>query len=366
MFAFLLDYMLHYSREGGNMENTNGINQIKKSHFALAIIMIIVFVAFTIFAFIYYFGEDYSEFNATAREEFEVVGLADGLVPQGFTNYHESTSEGKFFVGGYMTDGSASRVYVVNAETYETEKYFILAYYEDDTIVDYTGHCGGLVTDGNGFWFSGDGLVYYFSYDKINSVENGGQIIADSYFMAPNGADFLAIYNNVLLVGEFHRDGNYDTSTTHHIETSNGTNYAVTFAYDINTTNTSGCGLEDLNPEYAISTPSLVQGMVITNDMIILSTSYSLPSSTIYFYENIINQVTPESRQYDNITEEVQTYILDTPVKTIKAPSMSEEIVVLDGRLYILFENACNKYKYFTRNNLKNVYSIELPTLVTE
>ena len=194
----------------------------------------------------------------------------------------------------------------------------------------------------------------------VANVENGGQIVADSYFSAPNGADFLTIYDNKLFVGEFHRDGNYDTSETHMIETENGTNRAVTFVYEIN--NNEDYGLMNLNPVYAISTPSLVQGMVITNDSIILSTSYSLPSSNIYVYENRLG-INPVRMTFEDVDNEVDTYILSAPAKTIEAPCMSEEMAIKDGRLYILFENACNKYKYFTRDNFKTAYSIELPTI---
>lgn len=335
--------------------------RIKKSHFVVSIITIIIFVAFLIFGFVYYFGESYSEFNKTAKEEFEIVGLKDNLVPQGLAYYE---NDDIFLVGGYVSDGSASRIYVINGETNETEKEFSLAYIDRETNekMDYLGHCGGLKTDGNGVWFSGEGKVYYFTYDKIASLESGDEIVADSYFEAPNGADFLTIFGNKLLVGEFHRNGTYETSKTHQIETKNGTNTAVTFAYDIDTT--KEYGLQDLNPEYAISTSSLVQGMFILDDQIILSTSYSLPSSHLYFYENIIGtDANVETREFEGVENAVLTYILDTPAKTIVAPCMSEEIVVKDGRLFILFENACNKYKLFTRDNFKTAYSIELPTL---
>lgn len=340
------------------MEEINDKKHIKKSHFVTAIVMMIIFVAFTIFAFVYYFGEPYTEFYRTARAEFEIVGLEDNLVPQGMDYYAEDNI---FLVGGYMSDGKASRVYIVDGETNETEKYFSLAYEnEEGNVVDYIGHCGGLKTNGNGVWFSGEGMVYYFDYTKIASVENGGQIVADSYFSAPNGADFLTIFDNKLFVGEFHREGNYNTSESHIIETENGTNRAVTFAYEIN--NNENYGLVNLNPTYAISTPSLVQGMVIINNTIILSTSYSLPSSNIYVFENILG-VNPEKMTFEGVDEEVDTYILDTPAKTIKAPCMSEEMAIKDGRLYILFENACNKYKYFTRDNFRTAYSIEIPTI---
>lgn len=39
---------------------------------------------------------------------------------------------------------------------------------------------------------------------------------------------------------------------------------------------------------------------------------------------------------------------------------MSEEIAIKDNSLYVLFENACNKYKYFTRDNLEYVFSLDL------
>ncbi len=346
----------------GIMEETNDNKHITKSKFATAIVMMVIFVAFTIFAFVYYFGEPYTDFYKTARQEFEIVGLSDNLVPQSLC-YFKDDANNIFLVGGYMSDGKASRVYVVDAKTYVTLKSFSLAYLdENDNIVDYVGHCGGIKTDGNGVWFCGESYVYYFKYEDIIYVDDGGQIVADSYFNAPNGADFLTIYDNKLLVGEFHKDGKYDTSESHVIETTNGTNHAVTFAYEID--NNSEYGLRNLNPVYAISTTSLVQGMAITDDSIILSTSYSLPSSNLYVYKNVLNSgLEPIKMTFENVEEEVDTYILDTPAKTIKAPCMSEEIAVKDDRLFILFENACNKYKYFTRDNFKTAYSIELPTI---
>lgn len=333
---------------------------IKKSHFVTAIVTMIIFVAFTIFAFIYYFGEQYRDFYRTAKAEFEIVGLSDNLVPQSLS-YLNDAENNIFLVGGYMSDGRASRVYVVDGETYTTLTYFTLGFQDENgEVVDYTGHCGGLKTNGNSVWFSGEGYVYYFKYEEILSVNEGEQIVAESYFKAPNGADFLTIHNNKLLVGEFHLEGKYNTSQTHKIETQNGTNTAVTFAYDIN--NENEYGLNNLNPTYAISTPSLVQGMVIENDYIILSTSYSLPSSHIYFFDNIIG-TDSEMMTFEGVENEVNTYILETPTLTIKAPQMSEEMAVKDGRLFILFENACNKYKAFTRDNFYHAYSIELPTI---
>ena len=332
---------------------------MSKGKLATTIIMLIIFVAFAIFAIVYYFGESYSEFYKNSTQEFEVAGLDEGFTPQGISHEEENDI---FLVGGYMSNGSASRIYVVDGETNQTEKYFTLAYLDNETQqkTTYAGHCGGVATDGNGVWVVGDKTVYYFKYDEVLNCENKEEILIENYFTAPNGADFVTVYNNKLLIGEFHREGNYDTDESHFIETKSGLNKAVSFMYDIN--NNNEYGLENLQPVLAISTPSLVQGMVITDNNIILSTSYSLPSSHLYFYDNILN-TTPTQKTFEGVENAVDTYILDTPVKTIKAPCMSEEITLKDNTLYVLFENACNKYKYFTRDNLTNVFALNLEGL---
>lgn len=100
--------------------------------------------------------------------------------------------------------------------------------------------------------------------------------------------------------------------------------------------------------------------MIVTNERIILSKSYGLPKSHIYYYENIFKEPTNETIKNKDNT--VPLYILENNklVKDIIIPSMSEEIHLINNRVYISFENATKKYKYFTRERLKNIYSIPL------
>ena len=178
----------------------------------------------------------------------------------------------------------------------------------------------------------------------------------------------MTIYDGKLLVGEFHREGNYERDESHEVTTPSGSNKAVTFAYEIN--NESEYGIASTIPTYAISTTSLVQGMVVTNGNIILSTSYSLPSSHLYVYKNILSSAPTTQIHFDSLDDVagedfmIDTYILDTPTSSQILPQMSEEITIKDGSLYILFENACSKYKMFTRLNLTDVYSLELSNLL--
>lgn len=327
--------------------------KLTKGKLATFIIMIVVFLAFSIFAIVYYYGESYNEFYGKTQAEFSIPGLDEGFVPQGM-EYEQGNDI--FLISGYMANGSASRVYVVNGE----EVNYVTFSYNGETL---TNHFGGITTDGTGVWIGGEGNVYYLKLENL-LAENEVVEVKD-VFKAPNGADCLTVYynyhnsGNCLIVGEFYREGSYDTDPSHHITTECGReNTAVSFAYQINNNNTYG--LLNTNPAFALSTTSQVQGIVITNDQIILSTSYSLPSSTLYFYDNILETDTFERRLFEGLTDEVDTYILDEPVNTISAPPMTEEIAVKDDSLYILFENACSKYNMFTRVNLENVYSLSL------
>lgn len=333
--------------------------KITKGKFALFVIMTIIFTAFSIFAFVYYFGENYNSFFDKATAETKIPGLSEGFVPQGME--YESFND-VLLISGYMADGSASRLYVIE----DNDVKYVTFSYEEET---YVGHAGGVTSNGTGLWIVGDGMVNYIQLADILNAENAQQLTFDSRFTAPNGADFVTIYDGKLLVGEFHREGNYERDESHEVTTPSGsTNKAVTFAYEIN--NGSEYGIASTIPTYAISTTSLVQGMVVTNGNIILSTSYSLPSSHLYIYENTLSSAPTQQIHFDSLDDVadedfmIDTYILDTPTSSQILPQMSEEITIKDGSLYILFENACSKYKMFTRLNLTDVYSLELSNLL--
>lgn len=308
------------------------------------------------FVLIWYFGDNYGDFYNIAVAEFEIAGLDEGFIPQGLT-YEEGSDT--YLSCGYMNDGSASRVYVIDGETLSTTKYITL---QDSEAQDYTGHAGGITTDGENVWISGDGLVYRFSYQNITTAENADKIAIIDKFESQNGADFLTIENGNLWVGEFHKEGKYDRPESHQFKTSDGEiNYALSFCYEINPSN--DYGLQSITPIRALSTGSLVQGMVITEDKIILSTSYSLPNSKLTSYENILSQTPISTFEINNST--IDVYVLETSNKLeeIELPCMSEEIVVANGKIYISFESACQKYKIVTREQINKIYSIALENL---
>ena len=314
---------------------------------ATAGIFATLFAIIGVFLLFWFFGDNYNDFYNRAQAEFDISGLKDGFIPQGLC-YEESSDT--FLMSGYMKDGSASRVYVIDAQSGETEKYFTLKNGEED----YVGHAGGIETDGLNVWVVGDGYVFRFAFGEIETVECKGTINIIDSFESGNGADYVVKHENFLIVGEFHKDGKYDTDESHHI----GDNKAVALAYLISPF--GRCGLTE-TPVCAISTRSLVQGMEIHNDKIILSTSYSLPKSKIYIYEK------PESSigEFEINEKKIPLFSLTDEIllDTIEAPCMSEEVTVADDKIFILFESACEKYNLVTREQLKHVYSFELEEL---
>lgn len=314
-----------------------------------------LFTVIAIFLLSWYFGDSYKQFYPISTKEFKIAGLNEGFTPQGLC-FNESKNQ--FLMCGYMKDNSASRVYVVDAEKNETIKYFTL---KDAEGKDYVGHSGGIATDGTSVWIVGDKVVNRFMFDQIETVENKGSINIVDSFDAQNGADFVTIENGNLWVGEFHKDGKYDTPDSHHVEVEGKTLKALHLCYKID--ESKAFGLDNTTPIKAISAGSLEQGMVFADDKIVVSTSYSLPNSKLLVYENVLNAPATGTIEIDGVS--VEHYILkDSNLKkTIKAPSMSEEITISNNKVFILFESACQKYRAFTREQMKNVYSIELEKL---
>ncbi|MGN1200693.1 MAG: hypothetical protein ACI4R8_00310 [Candidatus Caccovivens sp.] len=324
---------------------------MNKSQKITTIVISSLFVIFSIVLFLWYFGGNYAEFYNVAREEFEIAGLSEGFTPQGIG--YDSASE-TYLTCGYMKDGTASRVYVIKDG--ETEKYFTLKLNGDD----YNGHAGGIATNGVKVWISGDGMVHCFNFADIADVENGETIEITGSFESHNGADFVTIEENALWVGEFHRAGKYDTDESHFIETDDGQiNKAISFKFTID--NNTDTGIASNIARAGLSTPSLVQGMVISQNKIVLSTSYSLPDSHIYTYNDITNDIS-NAQGFLFEGQEIPLYVLSEKdlLNDLTAPCMSEELVLVNDRVYVLFESACKKYVAFTREPLRNVYSFAI------
>ncbi len=305
-----------------------------------------VLILLGLLVYIWYEGDSYKDFESF-NKRFEIPALDDGVVPQGLANYGD-----EFFTSNYMVDGSASRVYYIDGSS--TEKYVTFTYDGKE----YTGHCGGIATDGNYFWMCSGNYVYTTSYDKVVSAasSDGGIVELTARMEVDVNAAYLFYSDGFLYVGEFYRDDNYLTDESHHLTTPSGdTNNAIAMVYYV-TSNDNGI---NSSPLFAFSTTERIQGFAIVNGYICLSQSYGLSKSHILVYDNSLVYNIGESDVATINGNQVAVFYLDSDslVNDYAIPCMSEGLCVYNNEVYVLFESAGRKYKYYVRERIYNVYS---------
>ena len=311
---------------------------------------------------------------------------------------------------------------------------------------DHTGHVGGIATNGRYIWVcSGKSVCVakkdgtsssvkdYIATDLIKEAKKNGSLQFTSSFKANCNAAFLYYYDadetsqtvqtspsssDYLYVGEFYRKGNYETNELHHLTTPGGeTNMAFAYEYRVygSTSDeamakyglyTSDNGFKDkvkVPKIYNVfSLPNEVQGFARTKNGLLLSVSYGLKNSHIYYYDfkwsessythtdnvNRVryteigdekkdpgkntdkNKLYKDGLGYDGATFEsgapyydksssLYLYYIDssTMLNDYSIPSMSEGLCTVNGRVYVLFESGAKKYSTFVRQVLTNVYS---------
>lgn len=307
-----------------------------------------ILIAIIGFAIFWYFGANYPYYDKYSKNEFNIPALGEGFIPQGLC-FDEGSNT--FLVSGYMNDkNKPSRIYFIDDAGV---KYITLSINGEG----YFDHAGGVSLYGNIIYVVGDHKLNLINKQTAYSAENLAVIEIQTQLQMPNGADCITTTaNGELWVGEFYRKGNYSTQETHHFTAPDGSqNMAVSYCFSINEN-----GLLSTIPTKGLSTTGLVQGIDFTaNGDIILSTSYSLPSSNLYYHTN---PFTSTSTYIEIEQTQVPIYILDSSnlIKKIEAPCMSEEICIVKEKVYILYESACAKYKMFTRRRITKVQSLPL------
>ena len=302
----------------------------------------------------------YGDFFDGEVAEFKAAGLGDGLVPQGFAYVEQ---HGVYLQCGYMADGSASRIYVIDERNDHTVHYVTLLA-ADGTA--YTGHTGGLTAYDDLVWLVNDGegednCVWVLSLSELLSAPNGGTITLNNKFQPESRAAYCLADGEYLWVGEFYRAEDYPTKASHTFTVADGAQQnALVCAYPLDTA--SELGIADTTPALLLSVPGQVQGFAMTADGgFVLSSSFGLSSSILRFYSALPAEQQPDAT-LDVNGASVPVYFLDNDmlIRVVEAPPMSEEIVVKDGRLFVLFESACQKYIFGNFMRGRPVYSIPM------
>lgn len=333
---------------------------------ALGIAAIVIVVFFG--AVIGYFRISVSEYYKASEKAFEIPGISDGFVAQGISY---DAREDTFFLSGYMNDKSASPVYLVKKSEGKKAKAKTL-YLKDTDGSDYTGHCGGLTVHGDYIYVAGSGkhCLYVYSYAEALAAEDESGLECKGTFLIESedksdyiGVAFVTVWDNALVAGEFYREQNYPTLDTHKRVTASGeTNYAMAVCYPFadgtEGENEAAFGLKK-QPSAAISMPGLVQGAYFENGKAVISTSYAVAFSHLYEYD------LSKSATGGKVTlmgAELPLYSLDNGSLTAdyKIAPMSEEIVLVDGKTYVMCESASDKYKFGKFTGAKWCYATDL------
>lgn len=430
-----------------------------------------VIVFLSAFFTMWFWGDTYDDFSEFS-EELEIPGLKDGATPQGMANFnytvlkedgsYDKIKQDYIFVSAYFKN-APSRIYVTGKRTGYVG--YVTVKNKDDS--DYTGHAGGIATDGNTFWMCSDGKMYCMRTasgsgytniidEIIKKSRDNGEIKVTGEFNANCRADFLLYYadptgnynNDRLYVGEFRNDKTeregeiiytyYRNAETNAVINTNDESKYIwdkdklfekksngdkgdEIAYNKYTSrsimieyhpyNSSPYGLYVTSVAGQNSIPSVYSLYVIPDEIqgaalsvipasdeetegktdtekknmekrtLVLSQSYSLKNSNILTYDfkkiatssnNGLNYKYLTGKNFEYVG--VGTYQYDYTVyfvdgiyalKTYSVPSMSEGLCLVQGRrdnkVYVLFESGAKKYRMFTRQAIKSIYSFIPP-----
>ncbi len=288
---------------------------------------------------------------AAAAEEFPIPDITRGFIPQGIAY---DASSGCFLLTGYTLNVSSSPIYVVNPADGSYKKILM----QDEKGGRFKGHAGGLSVYGDSLYIAGstDYCMYSFPLDEVLGAEDGALLAARGKSSLRVEDDFIrvsftSVDDDFLYAGEFHSGPLFYTHRSHKVDCGGRSQKAYLFGFSIGE---DGATV----PECVFSIPDKVQGACFADGVLYLAQARGFLTGRILSYrldsakQNGVRTV---------LGKEVPLYIVggaDTAVTEV--PPMPEEIVAVDGRMYIVSESASNLYRFGRSLELERVYSVPL------
>ena len=291
----------------------------------------------------------YPDYYAQGDAVSKIPALGKGFVPQGL-DYDAETDT--YIHSGY--NGEKAELYLV---TGKEVKAIVLLTPEGEQA---KGHAGGVTRVGDYLYISdnekeGDGKLGYlrvYRFSDIWNAKDGDSVKAIGRFEVDTSASFCFSDDQYIYVGEFFRPENYETRKDHHFTTPAGDeNKAILSAFPLCE---DGSIAEGTKPAFSGSITSQVQGFAVTKDgKVMLSRSWGLTPSYLEFHDGWKDT----NKTINTMGVDVPLYYLDSTTRTenIKMPCFSEGLALVDGKVAVSFESACNKYivgKFFFANKV--------------
>lgn len=281
-----------------------------------------------------------------------IPDIDSGFIPQGLSF---DSATGRLLLTGYMGSGGSSPIYVIDAGSGEAKK--ILMRTADGG--RFRGHAGGMSLLDGTVYVAGStgGCMLAFPLDSLYAAEDGSELRAAVRTDLKSDSDrirvsFTATDGALLYAGEFCSGPLFHTHPSHAVSTPEGRQKAwlVGFSPDA-----EGGAV----PAIVYSIPDRVQGACFDGSRLYLSRTDSLFSAQVLRYD--LDGLVP-SGTATVLGRDVPLYILTvgTANKITRIPPMSEELLVVDGRMVILFESASNRYRIGKRLGLDRVLATPL------
>lgn len=287
----------------------------------------------------------FKQYNELSEKFCEIPDLDTDFVPQGLA-YSEYMD--RILVCGYMNKGGASRIYVVNPENGEEEKYVTLLNVDSS---EYTGHCGGIATFEGNAWVVSGKYARRLPLDTLKSAENGSSVQFVDSFNSGTRASFVNCSDGILWVGEYHKNGDtYKTEESHHLTSPGGEKmFAWTCGYILESGNPTGFDYDGKSkevvvPDYILATESMCQGFAqLPDGRFVTSISGQFTKSELNAYKNVLE--IPAEGTVTVSGKEVGIRFLDNSkmVSSVKALPRSEGIDNYNGKLLVLYESGAKK-----------------------
>ena len=264
-----------------------------------------------------------------------------GYIAQGITY---DLASGNFYLTGYMKDGSASPILVVNKKSRKLVNVVRMAN-PDGT--EYAGHAGGLSLMNGKLYIAGslDGCFYVFKKSDVDKAQKGSLISYSEVLDLKNSGDTMKVaysttHDGLIYAGEFYReDPRYILAGEHKVNTTDGLQYALAVGFEINPDG------QTTTAKLAYSIPDQIQGMCFEGNYIYLTTSWGLGKSFVYKYD--LNKITQSgTKQVCGQTVPLFNLTMKNMEACYTLPPMAEEIEYVDGKFYISNESASDKYVF--------------------
>lgn len=329
----------------------------------IVLIGIVILAMLALLGFKAYDRIKYSSFYSNAEKQFVIPGLKENYVPQGFDYIEE---RGVFLACGYMSDGSSSRVYVIDKNGSYTYTELKNKYAQP-----YKGHTGGVAYYKDYLYITGSDGIDVFTLSHVLDGKSETFLLG-TIKTADVDPAYCFIYGGELYVGAFHKDGDYPTPKEHHITVNSQTgeiNRAFMLKYSLSGEKEVEFGVVP-EPTAIFSMPSYVQGVYIFGNegsrKMVLSTSWGLTTSQLYIhdFEKVAGENCVTSTSYHFGADKplpMYTVCQSNLVETISAPPMAEEVVYYNGKLWIMNESACNKYIFGKITTGNHLYTYDYP-----